>query len=93
MWIIFNFGGLRRSFKHNLLIICRTIYLIDIKCKVNFWILASKNTDGLSLEIEGNGINSNIKPLEDLSDEEDIKSDNEKDESLDDMEGIKAVSI
>ena len=28
--------------------------------------------------VEGNGINSNM-PLEDLSDEEDIKSDNEKD--------------
>ena len=33
---------------------------------------------GLSFEIEGNGINSNM-PLEDLSDKEDIKSDNEKD--------------
>ena len=32
-------------------------------------------------------------PFEDLSDKEDIDSDDEKDKSLDNMEGIKAVSI
>ena len=52
--------------------------------------LSSQNMDGLSLEIEDIGINM---PFEDLGDKEDIESDDEKDKSLDDMEGIKAVSI
>ena len=46
--------------------------------------------DGLSLEIEDIGINM---PFEDLGDKEDIESDDEKDKSLDNMEGVKAVSI
>ena len=52
--------------------------------------LSSQNMDGLSLEIEDIGINM---PFEDLSDKEDIDSDDEKDKSLDNMEGVKAVSI
>ena len=52
--------------------------------------LSSQNMDGHSLEIEDIGINM---PFEDLGDKEDIESDDEKDKSLDDMEGIKAVSI
>ena len=52
--------------------------------------LFSQNMDGLSLEIEDIGINM---PFEDLSDKEDIESDDEKDKSLDNMEGVKAVTI
>ena len=52
--------------------------------------LSCHNMDGLSLGIEDIGINIFF---EDLSDKEDIESDDEKDKSLDDMEGVKAVSI
>ena len=52
--------------------------------------LSSQNMDGLSLEIEDIWI---IMPFEDLSDKEDINSDDEKDKSLYIMEGVKAVSI
>ena len=49
-----------------------------------------QNTEGLNLEMEDNGTNI---PLEELSDEEDIGSDDDKDKSLDDMEGVTGVSI
>ena len=52
--------------------------------------LSSQNMDGLSLEIEDIGINM---PFEDLSDKEDIERNDEKDKSLDNMEGVKAVTI
>ena len=52
--------------------------------------LSSQNMDGLSLKIEDIGINM---PFEDLSDKEDIDSDNEKNKSLDKTKAVKAVSI
>ena len=59
-------------------------FLVDLMLKT------IQNTDGLNLEMEDNGTNL---PLEDLSDEEDIESGDERDRSLDDMEGVKSVSI
>ena len=49
-----------------------------------------QNTEGLSYELEDNDTNI---PLEDLSDEEDIESDDEGDKTQDDMEGVRAVTI
>jgi len=57
---------------------------------VDLMLKSIQNLDGLNVEMEDNGTNL---PLEDLSDEEDIESEDERDRDLDDMEGVKSVSI
>jgi len=58
---------------------------------VNLMLKSIQNSEGISLELEEN--NTNI-PLEDLSDEEDIESNaDDNDRALDDMEGVKNVSV
>merc|ERR1719452_38116 len=58
---------------------------------VDLMLKSIQNTEGISLEMEDNGTNL---PLEDLSDEEDIDSNaDDKDKALDELEGIKSVSV
>eukprot|EP00092_Neocalanus_flemingeri_P005200 GFUD01005593.1.p1 GENE.GFUD01005593.1~~GFUD01005593.1.p1 ORF type:complete len:950 (+),score=322.92 GFUD01005593.1:135-2852(+) len=58
---------------------------------VDLMLKSIQNTEGISLEMEENGTNL---PLEDLSDEEDIESNaDDTDKALDDLEGIKSVSV
>lgn len=58
---------------------------------VDLMLKSIQNTEGISLEMEENGTNI---PLEELSDEEDIESNaDDNDKALDDLEGIKSVSV
>jgi len=58
---------------------------------VDLMLKSVQNTEGINLELEDNDTNI---PLEELSDEEDIESNaDDTDKALDDLEGIKSVSV